>query len=530
MPIKGLKRDERSVPRAGIIRLGFKTRYCQNQQCKYKLAFNEPDVTICPKCKSEMSKQTTAEASHFVLKDAPGVAEALGTETPNELKIYFPFDDIDRNFPTYRTLFSSTSMTCQGDGQHILHAINPQTGQTTVKDGVCIVPFVERLADNKTVVTHQAGEKMPCPALGEPAIYAKCAHCSNRGILLVMLQAVPRMAYFQISTGSIVNLQELPQQMLNIQELIYELTGKRKLAGVPFVLRRVLRSMSPIKRDRQGNPQGRVRTDKYVLQLEIEPEYMLSLIRAQRRLVDPMALYQLSPGQPQNDIVDSPAVISEPPQWEAYPTDEGDFFEEEPGVIEPEAVPVAAPEPVPAPATEPKPEPAQPANGKAKKERPLAPADLYDGLRRRAEGDDGKPATKPQQGLVASKLEECFAPDKDAKGKRLTVLHFLWGIESAKDLTFKQAKVTLDWLLSGEADSGGDYRLHPAAPTEAKQVYHEAMKAAGQMEMPAVEPGEEKPLPEWLQEPEEGSSQLGMFGDSELDEWFPRGGGAAYQD
>lgn len=479
MPIKGLKRDERSVPRAGIIRLGYKTRYCLNDKCKYKLAWNEPDTTTCPRCQGDMGKQTTAESGHFILKDAPGVTEALGTDTPTELKIYFPFDDIDRNFPTYRTLFSTSSMVCQGDGQHILHAINPITGQTTIKDGVCILPFSERMADSKQA-THQPGEKMPCPALDEPGIYAKCEKCSNRGILLVMLQAVPRMAYFQISTGSIVNLQDLPQQMLNIQEIIYELTGKRKLAGVPFILRRVKRSMSPLKKDKQGNPQGRTRVDKYVLQLEIEPEYMISLIRAQRRLIDPMAVYALQPGQavaPNVDIVDSPSIISEPPQWEPYPTEEAEFEEEHPS---------GYPEPQP----EPEPEP-PPTNGKAKKERPLDPADIYAGLHRKAEGDDGQPATKAQIGLVSSKLEDCFAPDKDAKDKRLTVLCFLWEIKSAKDLTFKQAKATLDWLLSGETDSSGDHPLHPAVSEEARRVYTEAMKAAGQTELPIPDEGPE---------------------------------------
>lgn len=75
---------------------------------------------------------------------------------------------------------------------------------------------------------------------------------------------------------------------------------------------------------------------------------------------------------------------------------------------------------------------------------------------------------------------------------------------------------------TGETDTSGDHRLHPAAPEEAKLVYHEAMKAAGQMEMPGVEPAEEKPLPEWLAEPE---GQLDMFGEeSELDHYFPRSG------
>lgn len=513
MPIKGLKRDERSVPRAGIIRLGYNTRYCQ--KCKYKLSFNEPDTTTCPRCHGEMGKQTPTEASHFVLKDAPGAAEALGTDTPTELKIYFPFDDIDRNFPTYRTLFSASSMLCQGDGQHILHAINPQTGQATVKDGLCILPFGERMAHGEQA-THKPGDKMPCPALGEPAIYAKCAHCVNRGILLVMLQAVPRMAYFQISTGSIVNLQDLPQQMLNIQELIYELTGKRKLAGVPFILRRVLRSMSPLKKDRQGNPQGRVRVDKYVLQLEIEPEYMISLIRAQRRLIEPV--YALAAGQPiapTVEVIDSPSIISEPPRWEPYHVEEGEFEDE----------------PQPQPEPEPKP---QPTNGKPRAT--LSPLELKEALAKKVaksslidpETTEPLPLRMHPVGdktanLIRAKFVTALGGDAAAEEQYHAALNWLFGVSSASKLTAPQAEAVLDWLVG--KDNAVKRRLNAPlidpAPAEARAVYVEATKAAGQAAL-LVAPQRDQP---------EADDQAKMFETNELDQYFPRHpGGAAYAD
>jgi hypothetical protein len=461
-----------------------------------------------------MGKQVTTEAGHFILKDAPGVAEALGTETPTELKIYFPFDDIDRNFPTYRTLFSASSMTCQGDGQHILHAINPTTGQATVKDGVCILPFTERMADNK-LKSHNAGDKMPCPALREPGIYAKCAMCKNRGILLVMLQAVPRMAYFQISTGSIVNLQELPQQMLNIQELIYELTGKRKLAGVPFILRRVLRSMSPVKKDHKGNPTGRVRVDKYVLQLEIEPEYMISLIRAQRRLIDPMARYALSPGQPEGsiDIVDSPSVISEPPQWEAPVSEDADFEEveiETTDETQPEPDPVLPPEPTP-----------QPTKGKQSKIRPLlSPLDLKAALEKKvsksalADPNTGQllpvalhPFGSKTANLLSAKFQEAFKPVPEAETMYHASLKWLTGYDSATDLSAAMADALLDWLLNGNKDDRWKATVTLPAPEEAYQVYQEAVKAEREAAIAA--------------------GQLDLFGqpagESELNKFFPRG-------
>jgi len=119
-------------------------------------------------------------------------------------------------------------------------------------------------------------------------------------------------------------------------------------------------------------------------------------------------------------------------------------------------------------------------NGKG---RPLDPDNVKAFLHKKTENDDGTEITTAQIGLVASKLEECFAPDDDASGKRLTVLHWLWEVESSQELTKAQAKATLDWLLKGEKDDTGDYPLHQDACEEAKRIYRQALKAAGQQEM-----------------------------------------------
>lgn len=511
MPIKQLQSDDPGLPRAGVIRLGYKVKKCKacNRVSKAKL-------DTCQNCGKSIKDYPSypVEANHFVLDDAPGVADVIKETEPVELKIFFPFDDVNLVFPNFMQFWQASSLVCRGDGEQILYAIETSTGRVKVRDGIALNDFIESREEIK------AGQVMPCPGPDRNR-YPKCQNCKPNAMLIVLLRDVPRLAYWQISTTSIHNIVDLTKQLNMIKATIGHLTGTERLTGVPFILKRVKRTISVPK----GKDSGRQRVEKWFIQLEIEPDWVMRMMTAQRRLADPMARFALGPGtqqptQPAIDIIDpgqvAPKALSgfaDPPEWEPYPAEDIDF-EEEPE----EPAPVAAPEPVPAPATEPKPEPAQPANGKAKKERPLAPADIYDGLHRRAGDDDGKPATKAQMGLVASKLEECFAPG-DGKGKRLTVLNYLWGIESAKELTFKQAKVTLDWLLSGETDSGGDHRLHPAAPEEAKQVYHEAMKAAGQMEMPAVEP-----------EPEQLPEQSGLFNDNELDEWFPRGGGAAYQD
>ena len=118
--------------------------------------------------------------------------------------------------------------------------------------------------------------------------------------------------------------------------------------------------------------------------------------------------------------------------------------------------------------------------------RPLSPGKLKSFLISKAES---KPethqtavATPGQKGLVAGKLAECFAPADDADQKRHSVLLWLWGSDSTKDLTTAAAGATLDWLLDKDADEG-TYDLHPAAPQEAQAVLKVALKEAGQQEL-----------------------------------------------
>jgi hypothetical protein len=119
-------------------------------------------------------------------------------------------------------------------------------------------------------------------------------------------------------------------------------------------------------------------------------------------------------------------------------------------------------------------------------QRPLEAVQLHDYLHkkeaRKPEEWWTETCSEKQAGLVASKFEECFAPAEDSKDRYHDSLNWLWGVESAKDLSKSQAAVTLDWLLvGGEGDE--KYSLHPAASIEAAAVYHEAVLEAGQQEL-----------------------------------------------
>jgi hypothetical protein len=160
MPIKGLQKNGQTpgLARAGVIRLGYKARKCTKCARITEPLDNGP---TCPKCSTVLptDKSFPRESPFFILHDAPGVAEAINNPTPTEIKVFFPFDEVDRVFPNYMQLWSASSLLCRGDGEVIVHAINPQTGRATVRDGVVLEEFSEA---KRTFVL---GEVLACPGL-----------------------------------------------------------------------------------------------------------------------------------------------------------------------------------------------------------------------------------------------------------------------------------------------------------------------------------------------------------------------------
>jgi len=98
-------------------------------------------------------------------------------------------------------------------------------------------------------------------------------------------------------------------------------------------------------------------------------------------------------------------------------------------------------------------------------------------------GSASDPASAAQVGLIASKLEECFAGDSEADKKRRNVIKYLFEKDSTKQLTKAQARAVLDWILAGKDKDTGDYILSPDAIQEAREVERELSLDAGQQEM-----------------------------------------------
>lgn len=314
MPIKDLQRkDKPGLTRAGIIRLGYKVKKCKG--CKtINLASNQ----TCQKCgKSDWPKNKYGEitfpkaADHFVLSDAPGVATAMGTAEPKDLRIYLPFDDIDANFPAYHQYWVSSALICRGDGETIQYAINPQTGKIIVRDGVAIDDFDSATPDNGKM-HFRPGDRIVCPGMSHH-LYTKCQMCKPNAMLIVLLRDIPRLAYYQVATTSIHNIVNLTEQMTYIKQTI------GRLQGVPFILKIRPQKISVPKPDG-----GRQRVEKHLLSLEVDPEWVKKLMTAQDRLADPVRRLLVEEIEDDGDVIDiepqepvndKPVEFEEPPIW-----------------------------------------------------------------------------------------------------------------------------------------------------------------------------------------------------------------------
>lgn len=120
--------------------------------------------------------------------------------------------------------------------------------------------------------------------------------------------------------------------------------------------------------------------------------------------------------------------------------------------------------------------------------RPYTPEQLKDRLHEIANehGKAGKlTATAQQRGLLAGQLDECFAPDPTADRIRHSVMKWLAGCDSTKDLPAVYVLAMLDWL-EPKKDTGGSYSPSALAIKEANAVWSQALKDAGQTQLPGI--------------------------------------------
>lgn len=124
-------------------------------------------------------------------------------------------------------------------------------------------------------------------------------------------------------------------------------------------------------------------------------------------------------------------------------------------------------------------------NGEQREPRPWTPDRLKAVLATNAGVKASRKVTAndQQRGLVAGMLELCFAGHDDATQKRRSVLKYLVGVDSTKELAEYWVIVLLDWLKPSR-DSGDHYQPDPMAVKETQAVLAAALKEAGQQELP----------------------------------------------
>ena len=95
---------------------------------------------------------------------------------------------------------------------------------------------------------------------------------------------------------------------------------------------------------------------------------------------------------------------------------------------------------------------------------------------------DFKP-NQAQIGLLVHGMELCFGGEEDIEDKRHTVLLYLTGHASAKELSGKQFNAIVQNWLNMEKDSTGDYQIDPLSVKEAHTIYLASLMQEGQAQL-----------------------------------------------
>ena len=259
MPLKDRDRTRpRRLVRSGIIRLGHKEKRKRKDGSEYEYPVQD---------------------SHFVLTDAPDIAEVYG-DKPRELDVILPFPDIARNFDAFYTVWAGGVLVCKGDGEYIRYATPLRTeeksgrtrvyndsGDTLVSDGQAQVAFKWNGQE------FEPGDLVPCSGAAQD-LYPQCAACRKSALLKVMM-AKPeliRCGYYQLATTSGRNYDTI----LGTLEMV-SADGLRPVNGIPFKLRLVEEATTYIDKGK------RKATKKWFVQLEPSPVIVRALYQQQAR-------------------------------------------------------------------------------------------------------------------------------------------------------------------------------------------------------------------------------------------------------
>lgn len=289
MPIKGLTDQPRQFSEIGQLRKGAPKPQGKQQPGK--------DLTYF-RATFEDGEEKAADMFH----------QAYGSE-PREVNIRLPFNTVDENFDAWHKAYVKGGLIHQCDGENIVYAIDPDTGDILVEKGLD--------ADGQPVkcsgepITHwmdSKGKQWP-------------VFCKPVGRLKVIVPELRRLAFMTVLTTSVWDILNISRQLEAIRYV-----NDGKLQNVPLILKRRPREISTPS----GTGGKRARREKWLLSIEADPDWVATRILALPAPdeAEPLAL---PPGM--RDITDDEIVE------ERLPFTDGEL---EPEIEQPEPKPLAA--------------------------------------------------------------------------------------------------------------------------------------------------------------------------------------------
>lgn len=376
---------------------------------------------------------------------------------PKEVKIVLPFSDVDSNWDCWYEAYTAGRMIARADGEKFIRKVNMKTGAVEVHDGLPYTPFNkdEPLWD----YINKKGEKA--------YIYARMV-----GRLKFVLPALGRPATMTLHTTSIYDVVHITEQLNAINEIARRCGAS--LAGCELILTRRFRDVTWVQDGGKA-----VRTPKSLVHIEANPEWFEKIMRRMSAMALPEGLQaaMLPGGENENAVTvsghDRQAEEDLEKDFDEEGFEDGDFTEE-PGGLEEAAEALGG-------VIVPPEEEQKPQNGNGF--RPYSPEQLklrIEALRMEFESRNGAPS-REQRNMIAPNMEMLFVGQDGPDQLRHTVLKYLLGKSSTKDLTSAEVLAIRKWLDVREVN--GEWLPSEMAVKEAQSVLTAALEVAGQQRL-----------------------------------------------
>lgn len=258
MPIKGLTDRGVAFPQIGNIRKGSKKEQAIDKATgKTRIDQYGNPVMIqgkdLPYFRVEIDESEVKAISRFNQLYPDG--------KPVAITVLLPFDDIERVWNPWREAYIPGTLLHRCDGEYVNYAINPDTGEVLVKNGL-----------------DANGKPVECNLKDNPD---KRKRCKPTGRLHVIIPELERAAYLVVHTTSIWDIAHISDQLAAIREI-----NGGHIVGVPLIMRRKLYNISTPD-DKNGGK--RVRRPKYLIDIEADPEWVSRKIGALKSAAMPPA-------------------------------------------------------------------------------------------------------------------------------------------------------------------------------------------------------------------------------------------------